>query len=189
MERVTFHDSDFVKRVQASCVATWRNAVPGFHTACLDDPRLGGCGGMVSALLLKQAAGLAPQNVATVFSTADGRVLHVAPGAFSPKDLARELDFALAVNAAVAAAPSEDAARLLCAAKHVARAQTVADDVPQATLRSALGFVHESFAKRPLVPLAKLELADYTAARLDTEATLAAGAECERQTDHALARK
>src|SRR5579859_899342 len=122
MERVTFQNKKLVSRIQERCVATWRNNVPGFDTCSLDDPDFQGAGGLIRESLAKSCPGTASTNVATIFSTPQGEVLHVAPGALTAELLLAELEFALSVDDAVRKAGEDAAARKkACAEKHAGR--------------------------------------------------------------------
>jgi hypothetical protein len=190
MERVTFQDKKLVDRIKARCVATWKNAVPGFETVCLDDPALKGRGSFIRNSLAKCAPGAASANVSTVFSTADGKVLHIAPGALPATDLLRELELALAIDEAVREAGDDPHAReSACAAKHTERLAKLASENDVApTLRPLLARVHETLAKKPLLALDALRPEDYTPDKLDVEATRKSGAEVKEQLVKAFER-
>jgi len=188
MERVTFQDGTLVARIKETCVATWKNAVPGFETACLDDKELRGWGAVVRAQFVTYP-GTASSNVSTVFSTADGKVLHVAPGTFSASDLLRELELALSIRDAVEAAGKDAAAReKACAAKHAERSRELAKGKLPEGVSKALKKVHETFAKRPLIPLDELKIEDYSDEKLDPDATREGGLETKKQFAKAFAR-
>ncbi len=155
MERVTFQDKKLVEKIKASCVCTWQNVFPGYETTRGS--------ATVTASMARCPPGTASANVATIFSTGDGKVLHIAPGLLSPEDLARELDFALSVDRAVKEAGENAAAR--------ARAFVAAHDARRAELAEAKGLdldwkvmltqVHKVLRSRPMVAREALQLSDY----------------------------
>lgn len=168
MERVTFQDESLVARIRETCVATWRNVVPGFETASIDELELSS-----TRRGLRELAGMQPgtasNNIATLFSSPEGHVLHVAPGLHSPEDLRRELDFALSVDAAVEAGRTPRLKRIAYTEAH--RWRRVDRKVPESA-RRVYERVHETLSSRPLLALDALRLADYTQAVLfDAETT------------------
>jgi hypothetical protein len=145
-------------------------------------------GGLIQACMTKSPPGAASTNIATIFSTADGEVLHVAPGLLSAELLGKELDFALSVAEVVQKAGSDGTARACaCASAHSKRLVEGLGAV-DAGYRPKLQRVHEAFSKKPLLPLETLALGDYSDEKLDVEATKRAGEETKRQLVRAFAR-
>jgi hypothetical protein len=171
MERVTFQNKNLVEKIKASCVCTWRNIVPGYETMALDDPEIGNQGPLLTTCMTKSPPGTASVNIATIFSTGDGKVLHIAPGLLSPEDLGKELDFALSVDRSVKEAGGDAVAR--------EKAFTAAHDARKAQLEKATGLdsswrklitaVHKGLSSRPIVALQALKLSDYFEQTPDTD--------------------
>jgi hypothetical protein len=103
MGRVTFQDSEVIRRINKEFCATWRNVHPGYRVEHLEGARFEE---------VKQIPnGQASENVVTLFCTADGELLHVVPGHWKPNDYAKEIDFALSVAEAAARAGANPEAR------------------------------------------------------------------------------
>lgn len=178
MERVTFQDPEVVRRVTQDCAAVTTNALPGFETVRLDDPKFGAAASSLADSVAKGLeVGCASANIATLLSNAEGEVLHVAPGFFPPRDLIRELDFALSVGRAVEGAGAEAGARRrACAALHAERLRWIPNQarIPDSK-RAALAKAHELLTRRPLTNVDALDARDYSLESLDSEATLKEG--------------
>jgi hypothetical protein len=138
MERVTFHDRKLVAQIESSCVCTWKNSAPGFYEKqCLGDR-------IALTWLATCTPGTVSENVTTIFSTADGKVLHRAPGLLKPEDLAKELDFALSADAALKKGGEEAFVAAHAARRDaLAKAKNVDPD-----WKTKLCEVHNEFASR-----------------------------------------
>ncbi len=116
MERVTFLNTAVIDQVNDNFVAIWRNwASEGATFTKLDMNVLMNRPGAqqflseldepvdeqaeLSALSAGIPNGVSSEDIATIFATARGEVLHVAPGLWNPEEYLREIQFALSVNA------------------------------------------------------------------------------------------
>jgi hypothetical protein len=103
MGRVTFQDSEVIRRVNQSFIATWRNVHPGYRVEHLEGARF--------EEVKRISNGQANENVVTLLCTPAGELLHVVPGHWKPKEFVREINFALSVARAVARAGTDADAR------------------------------------------------------------------------------
>jgi hypothetical protein len=103
MGRVTFQDSEVIRRINRDFRATWKNVHPGYKVEHLEGARF--------EEIKRIPNGQASENVVTLICTPGGELLHVVPGHWKPKDYLKEIDFALSVAQAVARAGSNPDAR------------------------------------------------------------------------------
>ena len=168
MGRVTFQDPRVSEVVKKYCVATWKNVRPGYRVGAIDqavfeqfsgvkyhppaDRVPGAAVDFRRELAARQPDGQASENVATLLATADGELLHVVPGLFSPAAMARELAFAVGLNRAlVAVGNAPDARRRMIQGMHRTRlAQLSADGAPGCLARLLLSHVHRRMIEQPL---------------------------------------
>jgi hypothetical protein len=182
MERVTFQDKKLVEKIKASCVCTWRNIVPGYETVALDDSEIGNQGPLIAACLTKSPPGSASSNIATIFSTGDGKVLHIAPGLLSPEDLAKELDFALSVDRALKEAGDDAAAREHSfVAAHDARLAQLEKASLDSSWRKLITAVHKGLSSHKLVAFEALKLSDYFETTPDTDEVRQSGKDLKKE--------
>lgn len=182
MERVTFQDKSLVEKIKKSCVCTWRNIVPGFETASADECGHGD-GALVLTCLTQSKPGTASQNIATIFAAADGRVLHIAPGILSPADFAKELDFALSVQAALEKAGKDRAAsdHAFVLAHETRRDSLAKETALDPEWKTKLHDVHQGLACRVNETLETLKLSNYFEVTPDTDEVRKSGAEARKQ--------
>ena len=103
MGRVTFQNSEVIRRINRDFSATWKNVQPGYRVEHLEGARFE---------QIKQIPnGQASENVVTLFCNANGELLHVVPGHWKPADYLKEMDFALAVAQSVERAGENPIAR------------------------------------------------------------------------------
>src|SRR6266849_1587548 len=103
MGRVTFQDSEVIRRINRDFCATWKNVHPGYKVEHLEGARF--------EEIKRIPNGQASENVVTLFCTPRGELLHVVPGHWKPKEYLKEIDFALSVARAVAQAGADPEAR------------------------------------------------------------------------------
>jgi len=107
MGRVTFPAPTVQPLLERHFVTTYCNAFPGFSGSELRSGRTD----LAPHFAAWWPSGTADSNVATVFATPDGEVLHFLRGFVRPEDFREEVEFALEVARAVREAGPEPAAR------------------------------------------------------------------------------
>ena len=144
MGRVTFQDSEVIRRINRDFCATWENVHPGYKVEHLEGARF--------EEIKRIPNGQASENVVTLFCTPGGELLHVVPGHWKPKDYLKEIDFALFVAQAVArAGANPDARRKAVVEKHRERLAMLDRDWDGGSLgRMVLENVHQRMIQEPL---------------------------------------
>ena len=144
MGRVTFQDSEVIRRINRDFSAIWKNVHPGYKVEHLEGARFDE---------IKQIPnGQASENVVTLFCTADGDLLHVVPGHWKPKDYVKEMDFALSMAQAVARAGADvNARRKVVSEKHRERLALLDRAWDGGVLgRQVIANVHKRMIQEPL---------------------------------------
>jgi hypothetical protein len=144
MGRVTFQNSEVIRQVNRSFVATCHNVQPGYRVEHLEGSRF--------EEVRQIPSGQASENVVTLFSTPNGELLHVVPGHWKPKDYQKEIDFALSVARAMARAGADGPARRRAVAeKHHERLGLLDGSWEGGRLsRMVMESVHQRMIREPL---------------------------------------